>query len=104
VLRATTAFVAVVLTVACAVVGQLVAWACTSGEEQSGSFEADLCAWMGQFGSPRWWTAVLWPAAILVASQLVPVLRRHAAVVATSIALLAGAFWLTVVLIVVDVG
>ncbi len=88
---------------AATVPARLVAWACTSGEEEVGSDER-ICESIGEFGTWGWWAAVLWPAAVFAGAQVVPVLRRHPTRVAVSIAVLAAAFWIAVASISVDVG
>ena len=58
---------------AATVPARLVAWACTSGEEEVGSDER-ICESIGEFGTWGWWAAVLWPAAVFAGAQVVPVL------------------------------
>ncbi len=85
-------------------VGRLVGWACSSGEEAPGSFEADLCdGYAGSLGF-TWWLAVLWPAIAFGASQIVPIFRRRPLLAAATIAVVAMAFWITTAVLVVDVG
>jgi hypothetical protein len=55
----------------------------------------------GDGGFPiRWWLLVLAPALALLASQLVPWCRRNLVLTATSIALVAGAGWTFVLMVV----
>jgi hypothetical protein len=87
-----------------AAIGGLTRWACTSGEEAGGSFEADMCnAYAGSFG-PSWWLAVIWPAIALGVSQSVPALRRRSVAVAACLAGAGVLVWAATALVVVDVG
>ena len=87
-----------------AVVGQYTAWGCTSGEEVSGSLEADLCdGYAGSFRGFEWWVAVLWPGVAFGVSQLIPALRRRSSLVAAYLAVLGVAFWIATALLVIDV-
>ena len=40
-----------------------------------------------------WWAAVLGPSALLLASQLIPLFRRHALIPVTCVVLAMSAFW-----------
>ena len=46
------------------------------------------------------WIAVAWPAAVFMATQLAPLLRRHPFATAAVVALAGAAFWLPFMLIV----
>ena len=86
------------------IVGRLVVWACTSGEEARGSLEADLCdGYAGSLGF-TWWLAVLWPAIAFGVSQLIPALRLRPLLVGVCVSVLGVTFWVATAALVVDVG
>ena len=60
---------------------------------ESGNPEpAGLCKSMPA-GGVRWWAAVVGPSALLVASQLIPLFRRHVLVPLTCVILAGMVFW-----------
>jgi hypothetical protein len=103
-MQAVAAGIVVAVVTASAVFGRLVAWACASGEEAPGSFEAELCDALDGLGSPAWWAAVLWPAALFGASQLSRALRANAFLVAVGVSALTIALWAVLGVVVIDVG
>ena len=80
-------------------------WACSSGEEATGSLEADLCDGLydGASASGGWWVAVFWPVVAFGLSQFLPTFRRRPLVIATPLAILVVAFWITTAVVVIDV-
>jgi len=93
--------IVVVVVAASAAFSRLVLWACSSGEEARGSFEADLCDALDR--SLVWSAAVLSPALFFAASQAFRPLRRNALLMGLCASALAIGFWAIVGVVVIDV-
>ena len=94
------------LTLALAVVGlalgSYVALGC-SENLHPGTTRATVCRGLGFGGRGselRYWLTLFAPAGLFVATQFVPLFRRHSWLVAGVIALMATAFWLPLIMIV----
>jgi hypothetical protein len=59
-----------------------------------------VCESMTAWDGMNWWLAVLSPALVLLVSQVVPWLRKHALITAVSVTVGAGALWTYLLLIV----
>ena len=79
--------------------GHFFALGCTENLE-AGTSRAEVCDSIGELWTATWWLAVIWPAVLFAASQLVPPLRRHPIVMAAAAALLMIAFWTPLLLVV----
>lgn len=52
------------------------------------------CEVAGDFWSPMWWAAALWPAVLFAASRVIPKLRLNAWVTLVVTAVLMAVFWI----------